>query len=89
LTLAQLEAIVDAGVAHPRADLALESSGRSPELYVNHLTVAEGRKLASALTDPALAKRDADGFELEFNIRATDAAKTVDIHGTFGRPGSL
>lgn len=89
VTSTQLEAIVRAGVAHPQADLALESSGRSPELYVNHMTLAEGRKLASALTDPALARRDADGFELEFNVRTTDADKTVDIHGTFGRPRSL
>lgn len=86
VTAAQISAIIDAGVAYPHADLALESSGDSPELYVNHLTVAQARALVSSFTAPGLAHEGTDGFVLEFDIRGSDAGQTVDTHGTFGQP---
>ncbi len=86
VTLAQIHAITAAAIEHPRADFALESSGRSPELYVNHVTAGEARDITAAFTTPSLAKRNDDGFELEFNIRAVDSDEsTVDSHGTFGQ----
>lgn len=85
VTSAQIHAIIDAGAAYPRADFALQASGDSPELYVNRVTVKQARALTSSLTAPALAHSNGDGFVLEFNIRASDANRTVDSHGTFGQ----
>jgi hypothetical protein len=86
VTRAQMHAIIDAGVRYQDADFALTSSDESPGLYVNHLTVKQARALTSSLTAPALAYTGNDGFVLEFDIRASEADRTVDSHGTFGRP---
>ena len=86
VTFAQIHSIIAAGVAYPDADFALQSSGQSPELYVNHVTVKQARALTTSLTAPTLAHVGADGFVLEFDIRASNANQTVDSHGTFGQP---
>jgi hypothetical protein len=86
ITIEQLHAFLLAGVSYPDADFAIESSGQSPEAFVNRVTVDQGRSITASFTDPSLVKTGPDGFQLEFNIRSTDADHTRDIHGTFGAP---
>jgi len=88
ITAAQVHAFFSASVVYPDADFAIESSGQSPEVYVNHVTTAQARAITSSFTKPALAAKTLDGFVLEFNIRASDANQTLDTHGTFGERAS-
>jgi hypothetical protein len=84
ITAAQAHAFFRASAACPEADFAIESSGQNPEVYVNHVTASQARAIISSFTNPALARTNADGFVLEFNIRAFEGSGTRDTHGTFG-----
>jgi hypothetical protein len=91
VTVAQLETIAWAAAQHPEGRFALEASAtgeRYPELFVDHVTSREAARLSRAFTDPSLASDNAEGYELDFTMRAqgaTDPNATVDSTGTFGR----
>lgn len=89
VTQAQLMAIVDAARTYPAADFALEAAAtgeRYPELYINRLTAKQAAVITSTFTDAALRSDNAEGYELDFTMRAFGAdGNTVDSGGTFGR----
>lgn len=86
ITADQARAFFEASAAHPDADFAIESSGQAPAVYVNRVTIAQADEITASFTSPELSSTTADGFSLEFNIRAVDVDESADIHGTFGEP---
>lgn len=89
VTEAQLMAIIEAARSYPAADFALEAAAtgeRYPELFINRLTTREADAVTSTFTDTALRSDNAEGYELDFTMRAFGAdGNTVDSGGTFGR----
>lgn len=89
VTEAQLIAIIEAARRYPAADFALEATAtgeRYPELFINRLTAEEAAAVTSAFTESELGSDNAEGYELDFTIRAFGAdGNPVDSGGTFGR----
>ena len=87
----QLVAIVRAAVDHPDGEFWLEAAvtgDRYPELYVNRITTAGAADVVRRFSASDLTGDNAEGYELDFTVRASDPAdpnQPVDSFGTFGR----
>lgn len=90
VTAAQLEAIAQASDRYPDGSFAVEAAAsgeRYPEVFVNHVTSEQATEITRIFTDASQASDNAEGYELEFTMRAqgdADPNATVDSAGTFG-----
>lgn len=87
LSDAAVHAVIDLAVRYPHADVAIETpldGQRWPQLFLNHVSTAEGAEITATLTAPAMAAANTDTWILPFHMLESGPDGDSDVSGTLG-----